>query len=429
MAKNIILLLVRRGLGAVISMLCTTIIIKNLTIGNYGIYAVFLNVVAMVSTFGTLGIDSASSFVLQNNKYEHKKVLINIFFCTSIMLFLTAVVSGLLFFNLQTTDLNLIPHHLKIYLVICTVSVLLCNILFAVMIGNMDFKDYAVYTMIPNVLLLLLLLIYKYTSGITLQNSVIFYTAGFLLSGIVVGISQFIKYGLHHKIREINQKVIRYIFDYGIRGYLSNVITFLNYRINIFIIGYYLGVNDVGLYSTCLVLMDFVWLIASTIASITYPLFSNPENIALRKKMLPIITRTVLLITLMISALFYLLGNTLIPILFGDAFLQIRTIFLIATPGIILMAGTKIISIDFTAQGKPQVNIYLNLLAFIVTVVANFLLIPTFGIKGAAFATTCAFTVLFLSNLLYYTRITNTNIFSYIIPEWSDLKLLIKAKA
>lgn len=426
MGKNIFVLLFRKVIGALVSMLCTTLIIKNISIGDYGIYTVFLNTIAMFSTFATLGVDSSSAFVLQNKKYSKGVVIVNIVSAALLMVILSGIFTFYYVFNFNSQDLSLVPQQYKIFIIVATMNVLFCNIMFAIVMGNMDFKNYSIFTIVPNLVLLIALYIFKiYYSRITLQEAVLFYTLGYSISSIVILLFTVIKYKLLKNIKFLNLEVVLYIFKYGIQAYLSNVITFLNLRINIFIIGYYLGVQKVGLYSTCLIIIDLIWLLASTLSSITYPLFSNPSNIVIRQRILPIVTRSVLILTLIASIGFYILSKPLITLLFGENFLEIRSLLLILFPGVILLAGAKILAADFTAQGKPKFNIFLNFAVLIVTVITNFILVPILGLAGAALATSISFTVYFILCITIYCSVTKTNYLSYLVPKFDDIKQIL----
>jgi O-antigen/teichoic acid export membrane protein len=162
-------------------------------------------------------------------------------------------------------------------------------------------------------------------------------------------------------------------------------------------------------------------------SSITYPLFSNPNITDLRKKLIPVITRTILLFTSIATFTFYGLSNFLIPLLFGENFLVIKDLILILAPGVILLGGAKIISADYTAQGKPKMNIYLNVMALAITIISNFIFIPQFGLKGAAFATSLSFSTLFITSLIIYCKMTKTNVLSYLVPQLNDLRMILKA--
>ncbi|MEA1850868.1 oligosaccharide flippase family protein [Chryseobacterium sp. MHB01] len=427
MAKNIIILMIRRGLGALISILGTTMIVKNLTVEDYGIYSIFLNIISLSSTFATLGVDAATGYVLQNKKYKPENALINTFCLGAILSVVSFLIFSLIFYNLHLSDFNMIPHNIKMYMVISSVGMLFSNILFSILMGSMDFKNYSIFTILPNLTLATSLAISIKFFNLTLEKTALFFMLGYIISSISLIIFLSVRYNIFNNLRFFSSEISRYIFRYGFQSYLSNIVTFLNYRINIFIIGYFLGSKDVGFYSTCLVIVDFIWLLSSTMSSITYPLFSNPSVKHLRKKLIPIITRTILLFTTIATFAFYILSDYLIPLLFGEKFLLIKNLILILAPGVILLGGAKIISADYTAQGKPKMNIYLNVMALIITIVTNIIFIPRLGLQGAALATSISFGTLFITSLVVYCKMTDTRIISYLVPKLDDLKMILKA--
>lgn len=427
MAKNIIILIIRRGLGALISILGTTLIVKNLTVKDYGIYSVFLNIITLSSTFATLGVDAATGYVLQNKKYKAENALVNTFSLGIILSLVSFIIFGLIFYNLHLSDFNIIPHSMKFYMLVSSVGMLFSNILFSILMGNLDFKNYSIFTIIPNLTLLVTVFIAIKISHFSLEKNAFFFMLGYIVSSIAVSSFLIFRYNILKNLRYFNKEISKYIFRYGFQSYISNVVTFLNYRVNVFIIGYFLGAEDVGFYSTCLVIIDFIWLLSSTMSSITYPLFSNPNIKDFRKKMIPIITRTILVLTTIATFTFYGLSNFLIPLLFGNNFMIIKNLILILAPGVILLGGSKIISADFTAQGKPKMNIYLNVMALVITIITNFIFIPKFGLNGAALATSISFSTLFIISLITYCKMTKTSVLSYLIPKLDDLIMILKA--
>lgn len=428
MGKNIFVLLFRKVIGALVSMLCTTLIIKNISIGDYGIYTVFLNTIAMFSTFATLGVDSSSAFVLQNKKYDSTSALINVFLLGIIISAISFFLFFIIFYHVHISDFNMIPYNIKFYMVISSVFMLLANILFSILMGKMHFNTYAIFTFIPNLTLIIALFITTRFFHLTLEKTSFYFMLGYLLTIISLVIYLLIEFQILKNLDRFSIEISKYILKYGFLSYASNIITFLNFRVNIFIIGYFLTSNAVGYYSSCLVVIDLFWLISGTIANITYPFFSKPDSGSLRKKFIPLITRNILFITLLGNILFYLAGNYIIPILFGKEFLVIRNLLLILAPGVVLLAGAKIMCTDFTAQGKPKINIYINGITFVFTIISNLLLIPRLGLNGAALSTSISFFVFFVLTVIIYTKMTNTRIIDYIIPKLSDVKLIINSK-
>jgi O-antigen/teichoic acid export membrane protein len=75
-----------------------------------------------------------------------------------------------------------------------------------------------------------------------------------------------------------------------------------------------------------------------------------------------------------------------IPLLYGTAFRHAIMPLLILLPGVLLMAVYQILTRNFTSRAKQEVNIVAALTALGLNVGLNLLLIPRFGIEGAAIA-------------------------------------------
>lgn len=76
---------------------------------------------------------------------------------------------------------------------------------------------------------------------------------------------------------------------------------------------------------------------------------------------------------------------------------------IIMMPGIIFLAVSYIFSPIFAGKGKVNYNVYISLVTLALVVACNFLLIPEWGIEGAAFATSIGF----LAMMILYIIIAN----------------------
>lgn len=429
MTKNVIILFLRKVIGALATLVATMLITKNLSIENYGLYNVFINTILIITSFLSLGIDAASGYVLQNKKHNQDKVILNIFYLTVFISIISFIVFSLIFRIVPYGSLNGIPPSLQSFATVIGIGILFTNVLYTILIGKMDFKNYAIYSIGPNIIFIVLLCLFLIYKEISLEHVIIAYMTGFIITSILLIIYFFRNVKLFSiKDLSIDIDIQKYILKFGLKSYVSNLITILNYRINIFIIAHYLGSKETGIYSSCLVIIDFIWLLPATISSVTYPWFSNPSMYSQRKVVIPIITRVVIFLTFIATLLFYILGDYLINMVFGSKFTDTRSLFLYLAPGVILMAGSKIINVDFAAQGKPQINIYLNLMALVITIVSNFLLVPRFNLMGAAMATSISFVIWFAVSLIIYCRLTKTRLREYLIPKINDLFFLINFK-
>ena len=66
-------------------------------------------------------------------------------------------------------------------------------------------------------------------------------------------------------------------------------------------------------------------------------------------------------------------------------------IFFWLLPGIIAAAGGRIYSNCIAAAGKPEWNMYLSLLVVSLNIIFNIVLIPEYGLFGAAWATSAVY--------------------------------------
>jgi O-antigen/teichoic acid export membrane protein len=112
-----------------------------------------------------------------------------------------------------------------------------------------------------------------------------------------------------------------------------------------------------------------------------------------------------------------------VPIVFGDAFSPaIRAIFWLI-PGIIALSGAKVLSSYIFSQGRMAVTSLVALVTLAGTVMFDLLLIPRFGISGAAAASSIAYSVSFTLTLLYYRRLSGNSVLDCLVVRGADLKL------
>ena len=211
---------------------------------------------------------------------------------------------------------------------------------------------------------------------------------------------------------EINFTISRFkeIFkvstSFGIKSYIANLFSFINYRLDTYIVNYYSGPNDVGLYSTSVSAAELIWYVPNSISSALFPKSSSLEkNTAAR--LTAQVCRQILLLTTLMCVIFAIIGPILIPLFYGDAFLAAVRPFLWLLPGILGIALTKIISANLSGLGKPQYTTYTSIITVVVTIVLDVALIPGYGIVGAAVASSIAYIASSILSVMWFSRETN----------------------
>ncbi|HWP47297.1 MAG TPA: flippase [Candidatus Limnocylindrales bacterium] len=196
-------------------------------------------------------------------------------------------------------------------------------------------------------------------------------------------------------------EILRYAFP----CYLANLIQFLNYRLDVFIVSFFVGVKGVGLYTLAVSLAQLIWLISNAAATVLLPRVAALQDIVSEN-----VTRTTQITRVsfwlsFISALFLaLLADQILPWVYGEAFRQSITPLLGLLPGIVAFSVVNVLASYIAGIGKPQLNLAVSSVGLVVTVIFDLWLIPRFDIFGAAIASTFSYSISALLTLEIFTR-------------------------
>jgi O-antigen/teichoic acid export membrane protein len=200
--------------------------------------------------------------------------------------------------------------------------------------------------------------------------------------------------------------------SFGLRGHLGNLFQFFNYRLDTFFVNYFIGAGEVGIYSVSVGLAELLWYLPNAVGFVIFP-----KATATKPEVLRAFTPRVFWITLGITALgaigLVILGKSLIQVVYSLNFVGAYLPMLVLLPGVILLGGAKVLTNEIAGRGYPQYNSLNAGIALILTVILDLILIPRFGILGAALASSIAYTAIFFASVGFYLfvrgRITEFN--------------------
>ena len=247
---------------------------------------------------------------------------------------------------------------------------------------------------------------------------------GIVTNLVSMGVSWFFyaKWGyLPPKSYLASKKVAYRLISYGIKGHIGGIFKLLNYRLDMYIIGYLLPVAQVGIYSVAVAFSELLLMIPNAIGVvITQRAATRPWKEAND------ITATVTRLTIVVIALgcivLALLGHILIPLLYGKAFADAVKAMLWLLPGIWFLAMWKTLLSDIgISRGYPLYRTYSSGVAVVATVAFDLLLIPRFGINGAAIASSIAYAMAALTILFLFCKTTGVRISELLLPRGDDI--------
>ncbi len=387
-----------------------------------GTYALIILIPSILGLVGTVGIEISNVYYTAQKKYKLSDIVSNSLI-SSIGIGLGII---LLFWLVSTTNAfqnflkanNINPLHL--WLAVCIVPIgFLYKFLHKILLGREEIVKYNGMGIFQSILQLGLVAAFLIVLGYGLFGAVLSY----VLTAIGVVLVVLI---LVNKIERVsfavNWTLLKDSVRYGVKGYLGNVVQFLNYRLDMFLVAYFLDVTAVGYYAIAVVVAEKLWIIPQSMATVLFPRVSGIEE-AQANKLTPRISRHSFFIALIMAILILILVKPFIYFLFGPRFLPSIKPLMILLPSIVAFSIVKVLASDLSGRGKPEFNALASCVSLAVNIPLNLLLIPRFGIAGAAFATTVAYILATLVTIVAFTRISKVAWTDTVWIKADDLKI------
>lgn len=179
---------------------------------------------------------------------------------------------------------------------------------------------------------------------------------------------------------------------FGLRGQLGNLATFFTYRLDVFIVNFFVGPADVGIYAVGVVVSEALWQIPQAAAVVLFPRSARSQGadaVALTCSL----SRHILIIAILTAAAIAIAAPVIVPRLFGSDFQRAIAVIWWILPGTVALSLGKLMSAELAGRGIPEFSSAFAIVALAVTVILDLFLIPKFNIQGAAIASSAAYFV------------------------------------
>jgi stage V sporulation protein B len=187
-----------------------------------------------------------------------------------------------------------------------------------------------------------------------------------------------------------NIPALRATTVFGFYIVLSNSIGVLSAEIASILIGYYLNPIEVGLYAVAILLSQTLTLIPTAVQQITTPvtatLYGKGDIEGVRGLYYSTLKKS-FLITLGVAMIIAVFGPYIINLLFTEEFSMSYIPLLIMLPGCVIGASFGAVGSTLSSIGKVHITFRISVVVGLLSVITCILLIPIFGINGAALAT------------------------------------------
>jgi O-antigen/teichoic acid export membrane protein len=310
------------------------------------------------------------------------------------------------------------PQYLMLTILMVPVTLFGQQYVNQILLGARRIKEFNAATLLYKVFLLLLVLLATVILGLGMAGAL----WATILSSLLLCLVLFpwIKRLAGGVQFRPNLEYMRHALSYGVRAHLGNIVAFLNYRIEVFLLGVFVPATAVGFYAVAVGLAEKLWFVSESASVVLFPTVSAETNEQQRKQFTPIVSRSILLITAIGAVALYLVSHWAIVLLYSTEYVATIPLFRILLPGIVFLSAGRILANDIAGRGKPLLNTYVGLIGLVVQVALNLVWIPLFGATGAAWATTISYGITSAVRLWLYMKLSGNSLASVILPQSSD---------
>jgi O-antigen/teichoic acid export membrane protein len=189
----------------------------------------------------------------------------------------------------------------------------------------------------------------------------------------------------------------------------------------------FLGPGSAGVYSMAAALAERLSIVSSSPSAVMLPRISELEGSDdIREQVTPVMARHVLWTMLVIGIIVFGLASLFVNSIYGPGFADAANGFRILMLGTIATSLSHVLATDIAGRGKPQVNARISALSLVITVLLDVVLIPRFGIYGAAAGCSIAWLIGALLTVAYYCATTHVRWTSVVVLRRSDLQRLAR---
>ena len=407
-------------IGNFLGMINQVILGRFLGPANYGILNLAISVVVIIGTFASFGLIGALPVCIphhheknQNDivksiiRFSLKLVLISSIFIGVVLWILSDIIAVNIFH-----ESNLIV--LLKFFAFCFPFLVLPNILHAILraFGGVKHKVYLydIGTPLTKILIFILFII----AGNRLFGAAIAYIGGFI---VVLFVSMYLiqkRYfpflSAEYEKASVGKKLLSFSWPLALTG-----VTFLFIsKTDIVLLGYYMSSKDVGIYTAALSITGMLTFVGSAFEWIFLPVISKyfaTGQLDELKSLFKSSSKWMFLIVLPVFLFILLFSEEIIRLLFGVEYVEGSLALIILAFGISMNMLTGLTGNMLVGSGHTKLNLLSEIIGGITNISLNIMLIPIYGIIGAAIGTAASYFTRNLSSLAFVYKTTKTHPF------------------
>jgi len=387
----------------------------------YGLFSLTMMVLGWFVAISSLGlVDGLGRFIaLYRGKKEYNKIKYLLSISAIILFFSSIIAAIILFFSAEFISINFF-HNSNLIIFLKIFSFLIPILIFSnfLLCILRAFEKIAWHSFILNILqniMKLVVLVLFIFLGLKTTSIIFSYFLGTLIMFLAAylvckyKISEiFGKYKLNKKIKK---KTIKNFTSYSFPLLFLSIFSLLFAWIDSFSIGYLMGVLAVGFYNAAIPIALLMGVIPELFGFLFSPLIIrnfSQKNFKVIKELSQQVAKWIFIFNLPLFLIIILFPGAIINILFGSNYIIAENALRILIIGYFISSLSYVSGNLVGMMGKSKLILMNIVVTSIINLILNFILVPKYGINGAAISTSIVWVILSLALLFeanYYTKI------------------------
>lgn len=381
-----------KSIVLILSMVSSIVSARLLEPEGKGVFTVATAIVGLTVQLGNLGIHSANTYYLSKDQSILPRVVGN---SAAVVVMVSVISSGVFFLFNVFPNLSSI-HGWTLMLTFAYIPIQLYNMYQQNYFIALDkIKKYSILEMMSGIAYPILLIATAFFQNWFISVNLAL-VLSILASVLVLGVGVFMLKGeLKGKI-QIDITLFRNMLPFGLKSYLSCLLSYLVLRADIFMIDFFLNNTENGLYSLAVNLADIVNMIAVSVSMLLFPKLSGMKEEGSKRKFINKTLKYMAIIMLLLVVCATIFSEFAIVLLYGKEYERSIPVFCILMPGIFFWALSSLLFNFFASENMIDINVRASWVGLLVNILANLLFINRLGISGVALASTTSYIVIFM---------------------------------
>lgn len=207
---------------------------------------------------------------------------------------------------------------------------------------------------------------------------------------------------------------------YGGKSVVGTLAERLQFRADSFIVNAISGVRATGIYSVTSGLAETLWYVPNALGIVMFSRAVDPGADAGRTA--ATLTRTTLALSVVLAVPTAAFGPRLVRFVYGSEFADAGVALRLIIPGVVAYSVVAVLSRYLSGGGRPGTGTVILLFGLAANVVANLILVPRYGILGAAVASSISYGLTALVMLAVFIRLSGRGPVETLIVRRSDVR-------